>query len=151
MVARKRRAISVIVLHCPTCGAQGRTSDDKINTRLVCRKCFKPFHITPTGRAVMGEPPQIGEVSTQTPYAAVAPDRAQEVDQWFKRVSSAVFSPRTALILGGLIVLLIGSTMYSRGETLQDRAVKVARAAYDGDKNVLQSLAASGTEEDVVK
>ena len=138
-------------IHCPTCNAEGRTSRDKINTRLVCRKCFKAFHITPTGRAVPGVPPQSGEVTSQTPFETVAPDRAQEVDEWFERISRTVFSPRTALILGGLIVLVIGSTMYSRGETLQDRAMKAARAAYDKDTSILQSLATGDSGNEVLK
>jgi len=140
----------VIEIHCPACGAEGRTTKEKINTRLVCRKCFVAFHVTPSGRALLGEPPLMGDVETRRAGMA-QPDRTHEVDQWFERLSGALFSPLTAMLLVGLIVLVIGSTMYSRGETLEDRVKKVARAAYEGDTRGLESLAAAGTGEDVVK
>lgn len=139
----------MIDIHCPACHVDGRVPNDKVNTRLVCRKCLKTFHVTPAGRAVPGAPPQTSEAATNPALNTSVPDRAQEVDQWFERISRACFSPRTALILGGLIVLVIGSTMYPRGETLEDRVRKVARAAYDGDTAALRSLAVGGTSDEV--
>jgi len=93
----------------------------------------------------------MGGIGTRRAAGMAEPDRTQEVDQWFERLSGALFSPRTAMLVAGLIVLIVGSTMYSRGETLEDRVKKVARAAYDGDTRSLESLAAAGTAEDVIK
>ena len=95
----------MIEIHCPACGAEGRTTKEKINTRLVCRKCFVAFHITPSGRALLGDPPLMGGESRETAGTA-EPDRTQEVDQWFERLSGALFSPRTAMLVAGLIVLI---------------------------------------------
>jgi hypothetical protein len=47
----------MIELECPHCGGLGSAPREKVNTRLVCRKCHQIFHVTPTGRAVPGEPP----------------------------------------------------------------------------------------------
>ncbi len=47
----------MIDMKCPGCGAGGRVPRDKKNTRLVCKKCLKVFHLSPTGTPVLGEPP----------------------------------------------------------------------------------------------
>jgi hypothetical protein len=141
----------MIQILCPTCGAPGRASEDKIDTRLVCRKCMKAFHITPSGRAVMGEPPPTGEAAARALAEMAPPARAQEVDQWFDRISGAFLSPRTVLILVGLVVLAVGSTMYSRGESLEETARRVALAAYHGDTGTLQALSHDNTREDAVR
>jgi len=150
LIADSRRAIPMFEINCPSCGAEGRASKQKVNTRLVCRKCLRVFHVTPAGRAVPGEPPVTGEASLG-PSEPVEPDRAVEVDQWFERISKTVFSTRALLVVVGLIVLMVGSWIWPSGETLEDRVRKVGYAAYDGDTKTLQSLAASGTEEDVIK
>src|SRR3954447_4308183 len=93
-----RGGFLMIEVHCPACGAEGRAPKQKTNTRLVCRKCLKVFHITPAGRAVLGEPPPTGETATKTPADAV-PDRIPEVDQWLERLSRAVFAPRTIILI----------------------------------------------------
>ena len=47
----------MIEMKCPGCGAGGRIPRDKKNTRLVCKKCLKVFHMSPGGKTVLGEPP----------------------------------------------------------------------------------------------
>jgi hypothetical protein len=47
----------MIDLECPNCGRMGAVPNDKVNSRLVCKKCHMVFHVTPTGRAMKGEPP----------------------------------------------------------------------------------------------
>src|SRR5262249_14446595 len=49
--------VAMIALECPHCGGAGSVPREKVNTRLVCRKCHQIFHVTPTGRAMPGEPP----------------------------------------------------------------------------------------------
>ena len=48
----------MIEMKCPGCGAGGRVPRDKKNTRLVCKKCLKVFHLSPSGTPVLGEPPE---------------------------------------------------------------------------------------------
>jgi hypothetical protein len=110
---------------------------------------MKPFHVTSAGRAVNGAPPSTAEPATKGLEDAAPPDRAQEVDEWFGRLSGAIFSPRAAMILVGLVVLSVGSTLYSRGESLEETARKVALAAYNGDKETLRSLSVDGAEDEV--
>ena len=44
-------------MSCPRCGAGGRVPRDRVNSRLVCKKCLQVFHLNATLQAVMGEPP----------------------------------------------------------------------------------------------
>src|SRR5215212_2799528 len=50
--------ISMIDLACPNCGRAGSIPREKINTRLVCKKCHVAFHMNTAGRTLLGEPHQ---------------------------------------------------------------------------------------------
>jgi hypothetical protein len=126
-------------------------SEEKINTRLVCRKCMKAFHITPSGRAVMGEPPWEGEAAARGLAEIAPPDRAPEVDQWFERISTALYSPQAVTVVVGLFMLTVASTLYSRGESLEETARRAALAAYHGDTGTLQSLSIDDIGDDAVR
>src|SRR5437764_14137537 len=56
-----RGVLSMIEMSCPRCGAGGRVPNNKVNSRLVCKKCLQIFHLTPSGHAVLGEPPPTKE------------------------------------------------------------------------------------------
>ena len=71
----------MLAIKCPACGAEGRASKEKIQTRLICRKCLRVFHVTPSGKTVLGEPPTPGQTSTAVSRAKAAPDPGQKVDQ----------------------------------------------------------------------
>lgn len=47
----------MIEMSCPRCGAGGRVPRDKVNSRLVCKKCLQVFHLNSAHQPVMGEPP----------------------------------------------------------------------------------------------
>ena len=55
-VNRSRRSVPMIDMKCPSCGAGGRMPREKVNTRLVCKKCLRVFHVTASGNTVLGEP-----------------------------------------------------------------------------------------------
>ena len=57
----------MLAIKCPACGAEGRASKEKIQTRLVCRKCLRVFHVTPSGKTVLGEPPAPGRTAATAP------------------------------------------------------------------------------------
>jgi hypothetical protein len=142
----------MIEMKCPACGAEGRVSNDKVNTRLVCRKCLKVFHVTASGRAVLGEPLSAGTTSS-SPHEPAALDRTQEVDQWFERMSRRLVSPATLATLAAVILLsgVLAFFSFRKSDTLQEQVTKVAVAAIEGDLQTIRSLAATGTVEDAVK
>src|SRR5438132_12261010 len=43
-------------LSCPNCGRAGSIPREKINTRLICKKCHIVFHMNTAGRTLLGEP-----------------------------------------------------------------------------------------------
>jgi len=145
----------VIEMKCPACKVPGRVAKDKVNTRLVCRKCLSVFHLTPTGRAVLGEPPQAAATPGKVPREKqkFELDLSLELPPWLKRVTGVVFAPRVLAVAAGLMLLLGGYKAIAilRGESLQERTGKVARAAVIGDLGTLLELTAEGTGDDMIK
>lgn len=137
----------MLAIKCPACGAEGRASKEKIQTRLVCRKYLRVFHVTPSGKTVLGEPPAPGQTSTAVSRAKAAPDPGQKVDQWFDRASKRIFLPTSLILTVGLILLAVAATLFTprRPESLQDRVARAAKAAVEGDLQTIRELAATGT------
>jgi len=133
-------------IECPACGAAGRAPKQKIQTRLVCKKCLKVFYVTPSGKTVLGEPPATGQTATGVSPGRAQPDRTQKVDQWFDRASKRLFSP-TSLILTVGLMLAVAAVYFSvwRPESLDYRVAQAARAAVQGDRRTIQELAATGS------
>jgi len=140
----------MVEIKCPACGAAGRAPKEKIQTRLVCRKCLKVFHITPSGKTVLGEPPVPGQAAVS--HAKAAPDSTENVDEWFERASRRLFSPTTMILAVGLILLALAAVIFRprSPETLQDRVAKAAKAAVQGDLQSIRELAVPETTADVV-
>lgn len=142
----------MIATKCPGCGAEGRVASTKVNTRLVCPKCLKVFHVTSSGRSTLGEPP--------TPSAAAAPeksshhaaDQVQRVDEFFQDLSESVFTRKSLTIAGCVLAVGLIAAFFSlrKGETLTDQAEKVTRAVMQGDLQTLRNLSATGTAQDAV-
>lgn len=61
----------MIDLVCPHCGRAGSAPEDKVNSRLVCKKCHMVFHLSPSGRATPGEPPASSSGRGSAVHAAV--------------------------------------------------------------------------------
>jgi hypothetical protein len=149
-VSHSKEVLSMIEMKCPACGAEGRAPKEKVNTRLICRKCLKVFHLTTTGRAVPGDPPVTGYTSAATPEDLAAADQTRNVDEWFERLSKAIMSRR--MLYGALTVVLLllvlSYVLSPRADTLQERVTKVALAALSGDVQSISALASTGTKED---
>jgi hypothetical protein len=152
MVSGCKREISMIEMKCPACGAEGRAPKDKINTRLVCKKCLRVFHLTPSGRAVIGEPPQ----QVVAPVKAADPTEKLEIAlnfEWLGGILRALTSPKVLAVAGGLIVVAAGYMLVSlfHSESLETRAGRIAQATVKGELSTLLELSSTGTSDDVVK
>ncbi|WP_165219095.1 hypothetical protein [Aquisphaera insulae] len=143
----------MIEIRCPACGAGGRASADKVNTRLICRKCLKVFHVTASGRAVLGEPHDPG--AAQAPqHDHHVPDSAQKVDQFFEQTRRSVLSPKGLVIGLALLAAIVAAIYYStrKGpESLEDTASRVARATVQGDLQSIRAVSLFGTEAEAIK
>jgi len=127
----------VIEVNCPLCGSLVRAPGAKTHSRLLCKKCHAPLHLSKTGTAVVGEPPDVEQEYQEL---------KQKVHQELKRV------PVKKIVLGSAVVLTLGVVLYALfgpAERLERAAERAARALAGGDLNTLKSLAAPDTADDV--
>lgn len=143
----------MISMHCPSCGAEGRISEEKVNVRMTCKRCLKSFHLRPDGRVVAGAPLEVDE---ERPVSA-----GHELDVVEQRIDAAVDTlkvagPRLAVLLGILAAVgLIWATTrlgesvggLARG-ALESQATRVARAMLQENDAGVRELAVEGTGDD---
>jgi hypothetical protein len=140
----------MIDLECPKCGGVGSVPNNKAQGRLVCRKCRAIFHMGPTGRTVLGEPPPEGSKEERQAKVAALPKATMNEGGFELDLS---FDKKKALILAGLLAVLGLSYFFMSREveSLADRAKEVADAFASGNLEYLKKSAASGTADDVVR
>lgn len=139
-------------LACPNCGGAGRIPREKVNTRLVCKKCHMVFHMTSGGRTVLGEPPaenRKGDRHSGRDAVAEAKPRAD----WKENLPEFTVTGRSALIsLVVIVVLAIGYFFYNQTpESLGDRGKRVGEAFAAGKLNDLKAYATDDSADDVVQ
>jgi hypothetical protein len=146
-VSDARRAGFMIATKCPACGAEGRISNAKVNTRLVCPKCLKAFHVTSAGRSALGEPPTAGAVAPAKTAAHHPADKTQKVEEMLQDLSHSLFTQKNLIVVVCLLAVGLIAFLFSlhKGETLEDKVEQVTRAVVEGDLGTLRSLASTGT------
>jgi hypothetical protein len=123
-----------IDMKCPGCGAGGRVPRDKLNTRLVCKKCLKVFHMSPSGQPVLGEPP----AQREQPKEKIRKESGgggiefggsfDGLTQGLSKVKLPKVSGATLGIAAAVIVLAgLGFLLFSR-QSLEKRSELVARS-----------------------
>jgi hypothetical protein len=143
----------MIEMNCPACGAGGRVPRDKIGTRLVCKKCLKVFHLTPSGQAVLGEPPPPKVVAkekkvSKEPTGYETSDVLDSLASKFAKVQLP--SPRTLGIIAGIAAVIgLGYWLFSR-QSLETRSKTVGKAIIDADIKKIVDISVPGTETDVI-
>ena len=136
-------------IQCPACGAEGHAPKEKVNIRLVCKRCLTVFHVNLAGKPLLGEPPEAETTPKPKPHARAATDGTQKADE----VLNLLFSPLSLILCMVLIALAAVAYLVSmqRPETLKDQATKVAEAAVQSDLQTIRRLACSGGDEDAVR
>jgi hypothetical protein len=140
-----RRADTVILMNCPSCNAEGRIPNDKINTTLVCKKCLKSFHVKPSGRAVIGEARPDG-TAARAEAAPGAIDRSADVDQWFAKLAAS--ARKFARYAAVVAVVLVGYGLYRaflRPASLEEQSLRAASAIARNDSAAIRAMALEGT------
>ncbi|OJW23886.1 MAG: hypothetical protein BGO49_03365 [Planctomycetales bacterium 71-10] len=141
----------MISMHCPACGAEGRIPNDKVNVRMLCKRCLKSFHLTPAGKIVAGPPP--GD------HAAVHHEQPgheldvvdHEIDVVVGRLKSA--APLILAVFGLAAAVLLGWRLTRGGKaaTLDEQTVRIARALVKNDVAALRSLTVEGTADEAAE
>lgn len=154
----------MIDMKCPSCGAGGRIPNEKVNTRLVCKKCLRVFHVNPGGSSVLGEPVQAaptrgtpkpaGKPSAPRPAAARRHDNVDRFDDVTAKLSKVKLPQVDIRIVGaiGLAALLaaLGYWMFSR-QSLERRSEEIARSFVKADMKTAIELSLPGTELDTIQ
>jgi hypothetical protein len=146
----------MIDMKCPSCGAAGRVPREKVNTRLVCKKCLRVFHITSSGNTVLGEPPlPKKDEAQQRPVRAVSGyesvERFDEMAAKLSNVRLPQIPPMTLAIVGGVILLTaLGYWFFSR-ESIDARTKEVAKAIVKSEMKQVIDMSVSGTEMDTIR
>jgi hypothetical protein len=147
----------MIEMKCPGCGAGGRVPREKKNNRMVCKKCLKVFHLSPSGAPVLGEPPE----SKDAPKERARKEASggiefggsfDDITQKFSKIKLPKISG-TAAGIAAVVVLVaaLGFWLFAR-QSLKTRAELVAKAVTSPEsvKNAID-LAVPETAFDVIK
>jgi hypothetical protein len=145
----------MIDMKCPSCGAGGRIPREKVNTRLVCKKCLRVFHVGAGGHSVLGEPAAPKSAAKpHAPHAAARHDTVERFDNVAATLSKVKLPQIDVRIVGGigLIVLLgaLGFWLFSR-QSLERRSEEVAKAFVKADMKTAIDLSLPGTEMDTIQ
>jgi hypothetical protein len=124
----------MIEMKCPGCGAGGRIPRDKMNTRLVCKKCLKVFHMSPGGTTVLGEPPAAKNASKEKARressggGGIEFGGGLDLSSTFSKIKLPRISGAAAGI-SALVILIaaVGIWFFAR-QSLKQRAEVVAKA-----------------------
>jgi len=137
-------------LSCPQCGRLGNVPRNKLESRLVCKKCHAIFHMNKAGRVVLGEPHSEGRGGTRTAVkTARAADKKGSWVDYFSLSDGVTPQMRAGLLGGGVVLLGLVVWMLMPAPTLADRAKDAAMAFKSGDKQYLKSLALAKTSREV--
>src|SRR4051812_29590985 len=99
----------MIDLACPNCGRGGSIPREKINTRLVCKKCHIVFHMNTAGRTLLGEPHiETAKADTRAPRDSYQIPSFEGLGNL--RGSLPSVSSRSLLL--GLAALIVGGGLY---------------------------------------
>jgi hypothetical protein len=145
----------MIDMKCPSCGAGGRVPREKINTRLVCKKCLRVFHITASGNTVLGEPaPPKDAPKTLSPREAARHDSVQKFDDAASKLSNVKLpkiDPKVLLAIGGIVlVAALGYWFFSK-QSLELRAQAIAVSFAKADMKTAVDVSVPGTELDTIR
>ena len=146
----------MIPMSCPSCGRKGNVPLDRLNTRMHCKKCDAIFHLDPSGKPVLGEPP----AAKGSKGAKGARNKNEPLDPIGILASKLVKTPKPIWMglagMLGLYVAYLAFTMLgpaprtAEGE-FQQRNVAAAIAFLERDAATLQNMATQDSREEIVK
>jgi hypothetical protein len=136
-------------MECPKCGASGKIPRNKVQTRLVCRKCLAIFHVNPLGRSVLGEPPTNEPARHDSKPAGAATEKGLS--------GSSVTGILISAAVLVLLLALLGAVHYGffnwGGESIADittRATIATQAIADENVEKFMATVLPGTESEAI-
>jgi hypothetical protein len=136
-------------LECPKCGRLGTVPNEKANSRLVCKKCHTIFHLSPTGRVLLGDPP----LERKEEHKSAGRSHWEEYEDQPKLSFSLPelnISP-LQLGIGSLVIAVVGFMYFlstlNLAEDLGKKADRALAAMMTGDVDTLKQFATPETAE----
>jgi hypothetical protein len=129
----------MIEMKCPGCGAGGRIPRDKLNTRLVCKKCLKVFHMSPGGKPVLGEPPAAKDAPKEKARressggGGIEFGGGLDLSGALSKIKLPQVSAATAGISALVVLIAAAGIWFFARQSLAQRADLVARAVMSPD------------------
>jgi hypothetical protein len=136
-------------VECPSCGGFGNVPREKMNDRMVCRKCHAIFHVTRAGRSVMGEPPKVTPVDHGLPHGhpdAVATATGSGGGAFGLTTRQVQMVVGGAALLG--LVAYFGIGLLGSGKSLEATARELARQMSAGDNAAVAQASAADSLSD---
>jgi hypothetical protein len=124
---------------CPLCGSRVEIPRVEIRKRYLCKKCHSPFHLDKSGTPVVGAPPDIDVELAET---------KQKLNEILETIPAKKIGIGVAATV---LVLIVGYLLFGAGERLDRAAGKAAHALAENDPAYFKSIAAPGTDDDVVR
>ena len=148
----------MIDMKCPSCGAGGRIPREKVNTRLVCKKCLRVFHVNANGSSVLGEPahatPPRNTPRAASPRHSARHDTVERFDDMASKLAKVKLPQVDIRVVRaiGLVALLatVGYWMFSR-QTLEKQSEEIARSFVKADMKSAIDLSLQGTAMDTIQ
>lgn len=142
----------MIEMSCPRCGAGGRVPREKVNSRLVCRKCLQVFHLSPSLHPVMGEPP----AQKAAPKERVARERVElELPglEGFGEKLARIKLPdaKTLGITAGVLLAVAFFWWLFSKKSVEQQSHDLTAAIRRMDLDVTSAMALPGTEMEAMK
>ena len=142
----------MIEMSCPRCGAGGRVPRDRVNSRLVCKKCLQVFHLSPSLHAVIGEPPAQKVVPRERAQRERVELELPGLEGLGEKLSK-IKLPDVKMIGVTLAVLMVVGFfwwLFSK-KSVQQQSQTLATAIRNMDLNTTSAMALPGTEMEAMK
>jgi ribosomal protein S27E len=163
----------MIPITCPNCGRKGTIPNERVNTRMHCKKCDAVFHMQKGGKVVLGEPgvakptqpnkpgkggpagkggkaspPKAARKSQDSPFGA-AGDFLAIVPAWAKATAVGVLVLLVALTQGWLGFLMPKPAAY--GNDIDSRIIYVGNAFVDKNNGNIRNVTSGDTRDAIDK
>jgi hypothetical protein len=143
--------MQLVDLECPNCGRVGTAPREKAHSRLVCRKCHVVFHMSPSGRPVLGEPP----VDHREGRGAQGALQTAESKVRKAELNLPEFTSTHGYMVAGIFVAAAAiygfMTWAGPSDNLSARARTLVEALAHNDLDTVKAAAASGQSDDAVR
>jgi hypothetical protein len=142
----------MIEMSCPRCGAGGRVPRDRVNSRLVCKKCLQVFHLSPSLQPVMGEPPAPKVAPREKVQREGVQLEMPGLEGLGEKLSKLKLPDAKILGVTAVVLLVVGFFwwLFSK-KSVEQQSQSLVACIRNIDLNTTSTMALPGTEMEAMK